>query len=250
VLPLPDHDPGAGGRGAALRRAGPGGLRALRQARRAQRLQLRPPRRVDAPDAVRPARAGRRDPGGPGLGRPRRPASGRRAPRPLRPGRGGQHRPTHRGPAADRRLPGLAEVLAGVAGVPGGPDRQRWLHHRAGAGGRRGLRRALPRRQLHRRGPRLPGARADPPGRPRRAGQQGGVGDPQRLGAAAADRLLRRRSHHPGRRGHLPTHRPGAQGQPHTTIAGAGHFLQEDKGPELARVVADFVAATPVPRGN
>jgi haloalkane dehalogenase len=38
---------------------------------------------------------------------------------------------------------------------------------------------------------------------------------------------------------------PGAQGQPHTTIAGAGHFLQEDKGPELAKVVADFVAATP-----
>lgn len=38
---------------------------------------------------------------------------------------------------------------------------------------------------------------------------------------------------------------PGAQGQPHTTIANAGHFLQEDAGPELARVVADFIAATP-----
>ena len=37
---------------------------------------------------------------------------------------------------------------------------------------------------------------------------------------------------------------PGAKGQPHTTIEGGGHFLQEDKGPELARVVADFVAAT------
>jgi haloalkane dehalogenase len=37
---------------------------------------------------------------------------------------------------------------------------------------------------------------------------------------------------------------PGAAGQPHTTIAGGGHFLQEDKGPDLARVVADFVAAT------
>ena len=36
----------------------------------------------------------------------------------------------------------------------------------------------------------------------------------------------------------------GAVGQPHTTIEGGGHFLQEDKGPELARVVADFVAAT------
>lgn len=37
---------------------------------------------------------------------------------------------------------------------------------------------------------------------------------------------------------------PGAAGQPHTTIAGAGHFLQEDRGPELARVVVDFVKNT------
>jgi haloalkane dehalogenase len=36
----------------------------------------------------------------------------------------------------------------------------------------------------------------------------------------------------------------GAQGQPHTTISGAGHFLQEDAGEEVARVVADFVAKT------
>lgn len=34
---------------------------------------------------------------------------------------------------------------------------------------------------------------------------------------------------------------PGATGQPHTTIAGAGHFLQEDKGEELARVVNEFM---------
>ncbi|MGY1755149.1 haloalkane dehalogenase [Blastococcus sp. SYSU D01042] len=38
---------------------------------------------------------------------------------------------------------------------------------------------------------------------------------------------------------------PGAQGMPHTTLAGGGHFLQEDVGPELARVVVDLVAATP-----
>jgi haloalkane dehalogenase len=37
---------------------------------------------------------------------------------------------------------------------------------------------------------------------------------------------------------------PGAQGVEHVTIGGGGHFLQEDRGPELARVVADFVAAT------
>ncbi|MGH7895418.1 MAG: haloalkane dehalogenase [Candidatus Binatia bacterium] len=35
---------------------------------------------------------------------------------------------------------------------------------------------------------------------------------------------------------------PGAKGQPHTTIAGGGHFLQEDKGEELARVVTAFSA--------
>jgi haloalkane dehalogenase len=37
---------------------------------------------------------------------------------------------------------------------------------------------------------------------------------------------------------------PGAAGQPHTTIAGGGHFLQEDRGPELAHVVVDFVGGT------
>jgi haloalkane dehalogenase len=37
---------------------------------------------------------------------------------------------------------------------------------------------------------------------------------------------------------------PGAKGQPHATIKGAGHFLQEDKGEELAKVVVDFIART------
>jgi haloalkane dehalogenase len=35
---------------------------------------------------------------------------------------------------------------------------------------------------------------------------------------------------------------PGTAGQPHTTIVGAGHFLQEDKGPEIARVIVDWLA--------
>jgi len=35
---------------------------------------------------------------------------------------------------------------------------------------------------------------------------------------------------------------PVAKDQPHTTIEGAGHFLQEDKGEELAKVVVDFLA--------
>ncbi len=38
---------------------------------------------------------------------------------------------------------------------------------------------------------------------------------------------------------------PGAAGQPHVTIEGAGHFLQEDRGEELAAVVVDFIGRTP-----
>ncbi|HEY4401746.1 MAG TPA: haloalkane dehalogenase [Acidimicrobiia bacterium] len=38
---------------------------------------------------------------------------------------------------------------------------------------------------------------------------------------------------------------PGTNGRPHTTIEGAGHFLQEDRGEQVARVVVDFITATP-----
>jgi haloalkane dehalogenase len=37
---------------------------------------------------------------------------------------------------------------------------------------------------------------------------------------------------------------PGCDGQPHVTIEGGGHFLQEDKGPELAAVIVNFIATT------
>lgn len=46
---------------------------------------------------------------------------------------------------------------------------------------------------------------------------------------AGADRILRKLI-------------PGCEGQPHTTISGGGHFLQEDRGEELARVVVDFIS--------
>ncbi len=35
---------------------------------------------------------------------------------------------------------------------------------------------------------------------------------------------------------------PGAEGQAHTTVEGGGHFLQEDKGPEVARLLVRFIA--------
>ena len=38
---------------------------------------------------------------------------------------------------------------------------------------------------------------------------------------------------------------PGTHNQPHSVTRGAGHFLQEDKGPELAEKINAFIAATP-----
>ena len=40
---------------------------------------------------------------------------------------------------------------------------------------------------------------------------------------------------------------PGAKDQKHTTIVGAGHFLQEQKGEELAKVIVEFIADNPLP---
>lgn len=50
------------------------------------------------------------------------------------------------------------------------------------------------------------------------------------------------------RGGHRPWQArvPGAKGQPHNIVRGAGHFLQEDKGEEVAQAVAAFIRPTPV----
>lgn len=37
---------------------------------------------------------------------------------------------------------------------------------------------------------------------------------------------------------------PGARGQNHTTVSGAGHFVQEQKGAELGHIVAKFISGT------
>jgi haloalkane dehalogenase len=39
---------------------------------------------------------------------------------------------------------------------------------------------------------------------------------------------------------------PGAKGRAHVTIRGAGHFLQEDKGPEVAAAVLQFMQDSPL----
>jgi haloalkane dehalogenase len=36
---------------------------------------------------------------------------------------------------------------------------------------------------------------------------------------------------------------PGAVGQPHRILHGAGHFIQEDSGVELAEITAAFIVA-------
>ena len=37
---------------------------------------------------------------------------------------------------------------------------------------------------------------------------------------------------------------PGCQGQPHDIIKGGGHFLQEDKGEEIAEKVVAFMKSS------
>lgn len=39
---------------------------------------------------------------------------------------------------------------------------------------------------------------------------------------------------------------PGATGQPHTTVVGGGHFIQEDKHAEISAIINTFIAATPI----
>jgi haloalkane dehalogenase len=43
----------------------------------------------------------------------------------------------------------------------------------------------------------------------------------------------------------LTSNVPGAAGQPHTRLAEASHFLQDDQGAEIARRMVEFIAATP-----
>lgn len=38
---------------------------------------------------------------------------------------------------------------------------------------------------------------------------------------------------------------PGAKGQNHTLVEGGGHFVQEDKGPELAKIIIQFIKNNP-----
>jgi hypothetical protein len=56
--------------------------------------------------------------------------------------------------------------------------------------------------------------------------------DPGQLGRPETQQLLIDRA-------------PGAEGQPHTRLAQASHFLQDDQGAESARLMIDFITANP-----
>jgi pimeloyl-ACP methyl ester carboxylesterase len=60
--------------------------------------------------------------------------------------------------------------------------------------------------------------------------------------APVRHRVRRQRSDHARRDAVLQARIPGARHRRHVTLARAGHFLQEDDGPELAAVVVDLVA--------
>ena len=84
-------------------------------------------------------------------------------------------------------------------------------------------------------------AAADPQrrGRPDRATDDAGAGA---VRAAVRDLLLRRRSGDPRLGERCSRSGCPAPGQHHLTISGAGHFLQEDAGEELGRIVAEVIA--------
>ena len=144
--------------------------------------------------------------------------------------------------AAGRGVPRLAALLADGRGLPRRRHRQRRLHDRRSPRRRRRLRRAVPRRDLQGGRAPVPDARAD---HARRSGRR-----PRTAPAWEVLRAFERRSSPRSRTrtrsraaaiASSSATSPGCAGQPHTTIDGGGHFLQEDRGEQLARVVAAFV---------
>ncbi len=105
---------------------------------------------------------------------------------------------------------------------------------------RRRVRRAVPRRDLQGRRAAVPDAGAHEPRRPRVGREPRGVGRAADVRPPVPDRVLGRGRDHARRRSRVPARRPGLRGPSRTRRStGGGHFLQEDRGEELARVVAD-----------
>ncbi len=181
----------------------------------------------------------------PGLGRPHRAPAARGATRSVCPGGDRQHGAPDRRPPHERGVLGLEAVRARLGRFP---NRERPLE---GSGRHtqprrhRGLRRTVPGRVLQGGRPRTSRrwcpslrttrrtTRTAPPGRSWVASR----------GRSSARSATVTRSSWAESASSSSTSR-GPPALHHRTIEGAGHFLQEDKGPELARVIATFIGQT------
>ena len=232
--------------GLPRRRARPRRLRPLRQAHRAATTTPTSATSTGCAALLDAARPARRHARRPGLGRPDRPAPGRGAPRPLRARRRGQHascRPaTARRARRSSRWQEFSQTTPSfhVGGIVKGGCATDARRRR-----RRRLRRAVPRRHVQGRRAAVPDARADAPRRPGVGAEPRGVG--RRSSSGRSPFLTAFSDQDPITRGAdrvFQARVPGAKGQPHTTIEGGGHFLQEDKGEELANVIVEWLAGS------
>ena len=237
-LPVPPRDPAAGRGRAPGDRPGPGRLRAQRQAHRAVRLHLRPPRRVDAPGCCSTASTCATSPSSARTGAassacasspptrtatpawssatPACPPATARPARPSSPGRSSPRRPS------TSRSGGI--INGGCTTDAGRPRSSPPTTHRSPT---------TPTRPAPASSPRSCRPSPDDPAQPR---QRGGLGRCSRRFEQAVPARVQRlatRSPRAATRRSWPRC-PAPQGQPHTTIEGGGHFLQEDRGPELA----------------
>ena len=111
----------------------------------------------------------------------------------------------------------------------------------------RRLRRAVPRRLATRPAPATSRRSCRPrPTTPQRGRQRAAWEVLRAFDKPFLTALQRQRPDHQGGDAAVPRRRCRARRASRTRpIAGGGHFLQEDEGPELAEVVVDFIASTP-----
>ena len=245
VLPLPRRDRRALGGRPPFGGGGPGRLRPLGQAVPGIRPLVRPPRRVGPRAGAGRARPARDHPAGSGLGRPDRAA------------RWWPSTPTG-SPASSLPTPACRRATS-TCRRSGGSSAGRWRARSISTSVASSLRGACTgspttsvRRttrpfpdESYKAGPRvMPTLVPTRPDDPATRGEPGRLGGAARVGEAVPGGVQRQRPDHP-RHGPGPAqararHRGACR---HPVIAEAGHFLQEDAGCELGRIVADFVTS-------
>ena len=128
-------------------------------------------------------------------------------------------------------------------GASAGPARPDLVRERARRRGRRRLQRAVPDARVEGGRARIPRARSDGAGPPLRREDARGARRYLTLGASGARPLLRLRPDLlPAAAKRMAARIPGAG--PAEIVSGAGHFLQEEKGEEIAERIVRFLAET------